>query len=663
LTTAGRDPWLRLTAALALLLPLLFLHRTFLHPATHLVAARPDAQPLDDPTTNATAMARAWARFDRGDFAARDDRIFAPSPNAIALGESYPLPSLIGWPFARLFASVPLGVNVPYLLALVLAPVALYAFYAGLAGPGPGAFLAAILVAWGPARMNTLGVLSLLTAGLVILAAACAVRFLRTGSPRDLALFAALLLAQAFSGLYPLAQGGLWCLVAVPLAAGRDAARPGRLAALAGAGLAALAPAALWHAPLFRLRNDFGVVADASTFEAHAADVLALFHGGIFGGPVRDLLEAAVPGFPLGAAAFFPTLSVLAALGAWALFRRRPAGAGVERSPFPWVLLAALFFLLALGPTVRLAGRPVGPGPLAFLSRLPVLSSVRGIHRYDQWFDVSLGAAAVLAYAALARRVRGRWLPLAACTVVALDAWPANVPSYRFPDATPAATVLGGLAPDAIVAYYPMGRPQAMQAWVDQVVHGRRVVNGWFTFEPLPHRWVAKAQGSVDGVVALAMLRDFGAEVVVVDPAQLDAARRAGLAALRAPDAGLRLRSVTRAGRLDLYWFVPRPPRVHSIASLERLVFRGGEARIESPPGSLVLFFGPPSIPVSVSSASASRPDELRLPPVQPSPFRVFLSKPVPAGGEVRYGRGGRLLGTSGEPASRLGAPANPDPA
>ena len=55
------DPWLRLTVALALLLPFLVLHRTFLRPTTHLVAARPNAWPLDDPTTNATAMARAWA--------------------------------------------------------------------------------------------------------------------------------------------------------------------------------------------------------------------------------------------------------------------------------------------------------------------------------------------------------------------------------------------------------------------------------------------------------------------------------------------------------------------------------------------------------------------------------------------------------------------------
>jgi hypothetical protein len=641
----GRDPWFRLTAALALLLPALFLHRTFLRPATHLVAARPDAFPLDDPTTNATAMARAWARFDKGEFAARDDRVFAPAPNAIALGECYPLPSLIGYPFARLFRSVPLGVNVPYFLALALAPVAFYAFYAELAGPGPGALLGAVLVAWGPGRMNTLGVLSPLTAGLIVLAAAYAVRFLRTGRPAYLGLFTGFLLAQAFSGLYPLAQGGLWCLAGVPLAAGRYAVRPGRLAALAAAGLVAIGPAALWHAPLFRLRDSFGVVTDPSTFEAHAADVLALFHGGLFGGPVRDLLEAAVPGFPLGAAAFFPTLSVVAALGAWTCLHRRPTGAGLERSPLPWVLLAVPFFLLALGPTLRLAGRPVGPGPLTFVSNLPVLSSVRGIHRYDQWFDVSLGAAAVLAFAAVARRVRGRWLLVAAGALVALDSWPADIPSYRFPDATPAARALRGLGPDAIVAHYPMGRNEATQAWVDQVAHGRRVVNGWFTFEPLPHRWVGSALGSVDGVVALAMLRDFGAEVVVVDPSRLDPTRRAGLVSLRAPDAALRLRAVSRAGGLDLYWFEPRSPHVLSVASLEGLAFRGREAVVEESLGSLILFFGPRSLDVEVISDVGTEPNRLLVPPVQPSVFRVHLEKPGRAGSEVRDARSGRIFG------------------
>lgn len=395
------------------------------------------------------------------------------------------------------------------------------------------------------------------------------------------------------------------------------------------------------------MADGFGVVTDGTTFEAHAADLLSVLHGGIFGGPVRDLLEAAVPGFPLGAAAFFPTLTVLAALVLWAVFSARDRYE-TARSPVPWVLAAAVFFLAALGPVVRAAGRPVGPGPYAAARHLPILKSLRGIHRFDQPYGIALGAAAALAFGLLRRRFPSRATSVAACALVALDSWPAEVPSYRFPDATPAAAaVRSALPPGAIVAHYPMGRDEATRAWVDQLAHGRRVVNGWFTFEPLPHRWAAKLQASVDGVVALAMLRDFGAEVVVVDPARLDPGRRAGLEALRAPDAALGLRARSRAGGLDLYWFDPRPPRVLSLSSLEGLVFEGREARVASTPGSLVLFFGPEKRDVEVVTSRGRGQDALRLPPVQPAPFRVSLERPVPPGGEVRDARTGRVIGTA----------------
>ena len=657
----GRDPWLRLAAAFALLLPLAVLHRTALRPATHLVAARPDARTLDDPTTNATAMARAWARFDAWDFAPHDNRVFAPAPNAIALGEYYPLPSLIGYPFARLFRSVPLGVNVPYYLAIASFSVALYALYARVAGPGLGALLATLLVTWGPSRMNSLGVLNTLASGLGLLALSAAADWQRSGRAGRLAVFAGLVLSQGLTSLYGTALSALFGLVAFPVLAGRSLLRLGRLAALAAVAAGAIAPAALYNAPYGRAAVEFGVETGRATFEAHAADLLSVLHGGIFGGPVRDRLEALVPGFPLGAAAFFPTLTVLAAIGAWSALGRRTRVEGAG-SPLVWLAVAAAFFVAALGPVVRVAGRPLCPGPFGLVMDLPILRSMRGIHRFDQPYDIALGAAAALAFAALRRRFPSRALTATACALVALDTWPADVPSFRFPDPGPAAAALRELGPDAIVAYYPMGRSQATQAWVDQLAHRRRVVNGWFTFEPLPHRWAARAQGSVDGVVGLAMLRDFGAEVVVVDPAQLDPARRAGLAALRAPDAGLRLLSVTHAGGLDLYRFFPRPPRVLGVGSLGDLVFRGAEACVDGPAGSLVLFFGPSSLPVEVSGSAGRWTEALRLPPVQPSPFRVRLSRPVPEGSTVTEAGSGRVLGTGAAPGAHPPV-ANPDPA
>lgn len=644
---AGRDPWLRLAAALAFLLPILVLHRTFFRPATHLVAARPDASPFDDPTTNATAMARAWARFDQGDYRAIDDRVFAPAPNAIALGEWYPLPSLIGYPFARLFRSVPLGVNVPYYLALVTFSIALYALYSRVAEPGLAALLAMLLVSWGPSRLNSLGVLNTLATGLGLLALSVALDWQRTGRQGRLAVFAGLVAAQGFTSLYGTALSALFGLLAFPLLARSDLRKVGRLLALGGAALLAIVPAALYHRANFESATTLGVATDRATFEAHAADLLSVFHGGIYGGPVRDVLESFVPGFPLGAAAFFPTVTVILAVVAWAFLAGRNRVVG-EKPVLPWLLVAVAFFVAALGPVIRFAGRPLMAGPYSLAIDLPVLGSLRGIHRFDQPFDIALGAAFALALTALRRRFAGRALPLAACALVALDSWPANIPSYRFPDATPAARVLRDLGPDAIVAHYPMGRTEATQAWVDQIEHRRRVVNGWFTFEPHPHSWIADTIGSVDGVVALAILRDFGAEVVVVDPSRLDPSRRAGLAALRAPDAALRLRAVSRAGGLDFYRFDPRPPHVLSVGSLEGLTFRGREAVVGEWPGSLVLFFGPRSFDVDVVTDAGTRSDRLLVPPVQPSPFRVLLQQAVPGGGRVRERGSGRIVGTAG---------------
>ena len=644
LSGTPRDPWLRVAAILAFLLPVLVLHRTFLRPATDLVAARPDAHVLDDPTTNATAMARAWARFDRGDFRPHDDRVFAPAPNAIALGEYYPLPSLVGYPFARLAGSVPLGVNVPYYLALVSFSVALYVLYARIAGPGLAALLATLLVSWGPSRLNSLGVLNTLATGLGLLALSAAFDWQRTGRPGRLAVFAGLVVAQGFTSLYGMTLTALFGLVAFPLLAGSDLRKVGRLLALVVAAFLAVLPAALYNRPYFDAATTLGVATDRATFEAHAADLLSLLHGGIYGGPVRNLLEGLVPGFPLGAAAFFPTVAVIAALGAYAAFVGRGRFA-VVKPPLPWLLVAVAFFVAALGPVIRLAGRPLAPGPYGLMIRLPVLRSLRGIHRFDQPFDIALGAAAALAFVALRRRFPGRALPVVACALVALDAWPADVPSFRFPAATPAATALGSLGADAIVAHYPMGRDEATQAWVDQLVHRRRVVNGWFTFSPLPHRWLEQTLRTADVVVALAALREFGARVVVVDPDRLDAARRAGLERIHPPDAALGLRSVTYAGRLWLFWLEPRAPAVLSLADVRGLVFRGRAALVRRAAGSLVLFFGPEELAVNLVSGGTTRPDRLVLPPVRPSPWSALLTLPVPSGGEVVDAGTGRLLG------------------
>lgn len=637
---------------LALVLPLIVLHRTYLHPATNLVAARADADPYDDPTTNATSMARAWARFDRGDFRPLDDRVFAPTPNAIALGEYYPLPCLLGYPFARLFHSVPLGHNVPYYLALVAVPVVLYALYAQIAGPGLGAALAAFLVAWGPGRMNTLGAINILTTAFTVLALLGAIRYFRFGRRRNLVLFAASLAVQAFSSLYGVVQGGIWAAGAFVILGGRGLIQRGslrRLFALALASVAALTPVVLYSLPYFRSFEELGVFTDRNTFEAHAADLLSLLHGGIFGGPVSGFLEHHVIGFTPGAAAFFPTLSIVAVLAAWAVFRRRfpvaaPVGIDPLASPVPWVFLAGFLFVLALGPTVRLAGRPVASGLYLLVMKLPVIGMVRGIHRFDQWFDFSLGAAAVLAFAKLRQRFPGRALPALACGLVLLDTWPADIPSYRFPSPTSAAEAFRSLPPDAIVAYLPWSRYSATRAFVDQVDHGRRVANGSLTFITPLHLWLGKALGGRPDT-SLALLRDLGVSAVAVDRAAVSPEVFAGFEALTAPNPILRIQTVEQRGEMRIFRLGAEPARRLGSGDLSGLVFHGRHAHIGPSSGALVFFIGPQWREVDVVLGRAGFRDRLYAPPALPPPYRVSLGKPAPPGSRIVDVRTGRLLG------------------
>ncbi len=444
----SRARWLAAVWIAAALVPLAVFHRTAVAPATRLVAALPSANPLDDPATNATAIARAWARWERGDLRIADDRVFAPVPDALASGEWLPLASIVGYPFHALTGTVPAGVNAAYFLAVFTFPVLLYAFYARLAGPGLVPAVAAFAVAYGPGRMNTLGVVAGLATGFALLAAMAACDFLRRGRGRDLALFGAALVVQGLFSLYGIALGLVFAVPAVLIVAGKEAFRLRRAAALAGTGLAAFLILAVPYGPYFRIGESLGVVPGVRTFEAHAADLLSLLHGGIFGGPVRNALERLVPGFPLGAAAFFPTLAFTFAIGLWAA-RGRSA-----RSPIPWLGLAAVLFVCSLGPTIHVAGRPVGPGPYRLLTGLPILSSLRGIHRFDQWFDVALGAAAVLSLAAVAGHARTAAFRAAFTGLALLDLWPADIPATAFP------------APSAYVE--PAGRAPARRV-------GRRV--------------------------------------------------------------------------------------------------------------------------------------------------------------------------------------------
>jgi hypothetical protein len=174
--------------------------------------------------------------------------------------------------------------------------------------------------------------------------------------------------------------------------------RPGGLAALAV--IAALSALPLLAAMLPDLRAEGDFFGSGGGF----ADIFSADLAGF----VRPTQLHPLLGAAARAAAFphdkgqhiypgFATLA-LALVGAWRGQRRREMRF--------WALAALAFFLLALGPTLRIAGHDTGlPGPFALLARLPFFNGNRYPSRFSVMLMLSL---AVLAAEGLALLVGHR---------------------------------------------------------------------------------------------------------------------------------------------------------------------------------------------------------------------------------------------------------------
>jgi len=651
-----RRLFLALLALVSLLGPLLVFREAARDPLGKVPCGRPAPnERLGDPVIVLSVMGRQWARWDAGDLSRRDDRVFAPYPDTWPLGEPFLLPSLVGYPFARLSGSPALGYVVPYLLAAAAACFVAGLLLSDLAGAGWAALAGALLYAWCPGRLNNFGVLGTVWGGFVLLVLLFALRFLRSGRPRDAAAASAALLVVGLGSPYPLAMGS----VAIGVVATASARSARRLAALALSLGAALAVLGAVYAPYLRLARDFDAPVGRTSIEAHAADLLSLLHTGVFAGPLRDLLDALVPGFPEGASALFPTLTALAVFGLGAALLPRRARTGrtgrhAARSLAPWLLLAAASFLFALGPTVRLAGRALGPGPYALLAGLPGFSGMRGIHRWDQWFGLGLVVAATLVLGRLLRALpppRAVLLLTGVAPLLALDLWTRPVPAQAVPPPSPFDAMLRTLPDDAIVAVWPFRRDTSERAWAEQLRHGRRVVNGFQTYPPPIHAWLSAFLDGKPFEAALVSYGELGAGAVEVD---LDAAprdERERVRALVAAGALPGVRSVAASSSRLLLLIEPKAPILVDPRSLGGLAFDGRSAVVARAPGRLLFRLGSGRVDVEVESDGVRRRDVLELPVVGSGEIVATLSRPLPAGGVVRARQDGREIGRAGPAA------------
>lgn len=174
-------------------------------------------------------------------------------------------------------------------------------------------------------------------------------------------------------------------------------------------------------------------------FSADLLDlVLPVANHPLWGEPLRrvqQLLHRGHPGFELGQSY---AVLVLAVLGARAAWRKRT-------DLWHWTLLTAFCGLLALGPTLHLAGWRTGvPLPFRVLGWLPLFDQARMPFRFAALFQLGTVVLAAQGAADLWRtsRLRVRW----ACgllALVAFETWNAPLPLHPVHVPTPYAHLAG----------------------------------------------------------------------------------------------------------------------------------------------------------------------------------------------------------------------------
>ncbi|MHB1045967.1 MAG: hypothetical protein ACYC4P_08125 [Thermoanaerobaculia bacterium] len=656
-----RRTFLALLAFASLLGPLLVFRETVRDPLEKIPCGRPvPNEQLGDPVIILSVMGRQWARWDAGDFSRRDDRVFAPYPDTWPLGEPFILPSILGYPPARLADSPALGYNVPFFLAVAVACFAGGLLLADLAGAGWPALLGALLYAWCPGRLNNFGVLGTMWAGFVALVLLFALRYLRAGRLRDGVASSTALLVVGLGSPYPLAMGTVVLSIVATVSA-RRVCRLGVIGAGAGGALVALA---FVYAPYFRLARDFDAPVGLRSIEAHAADLLSILHTGVFAGPLRDLLDALLPIFPEGASALFPTLTALFVLSVGTiLLRRHPralrrprSARHAARSLVPWLLLAGVSWVFALGPTIRLAGRPVATGPYALLAGLPGFSGMRGIHRWDQWFGLGIIVAATLVLGRILRALparRGRLLLAVVVPLLALDVWTRPVPAQPVPPPSPFDAEIRSLPRDAIVAVWPFERGTSERSWAEQLSHRRRVLNGFQTFPPPIHLWLDSFLSDKPFEAAFAAYSELGVSAIEIDLAAAPPGSGERLGTLLASGAlpGVRAAKASRSRLLLL--LEPKEPLLVDPRTILGLRFEGDSAVAARAEGRLFFRLGSERVEVVVETPSGTVRDVLRIPVVGAGELTARLSRSLPPGSVVRAADDGREVGRAVPPPPR----------
>jgi hypothetical protein len=272
----------------------------------------------------------------------------------------------------------------------------------------------------------------------------------------------------------------------------------------------AVAMAALWLlwalalspvlAPMVREARQYDfMVPDVDDARRYSADLLAFvmpqqFHplwGRLVAARVQGLFRATVSEHQVFAGF---TVLALALIGGWSSgrtasqpgARQRLQRQGLQRGVWPWVAL--VFFVLALGPVLHVAGQPLRlpggseiPLPYAALVRLvPFMNIGRSVSRYDAMLMLALGVLAALGINWLVARFRrGRVMAVAATALILFEFLPVPYPLSSSDAPAWYATLAQDSRPGSVLNL-PMNwdRPNYL---LHQTVHGKPLVAGYIS--------------------------------------------------------------------------------------------------------------------------------------------------------------------------------------
>jgi hypothetical protein len=401
------------------------------------------------------------------------DALYFPSGISLARHTLSPLNSLVG---TLLAGSV--GPHDAFRLLLLvhfaLSGWFFYLFARRMTGNAAGAVIAGLLWAHNPYHAYYMGQMNVSTLEFLPLAGFFMVGAWRDGSWRNVlgvAVSAGLIAAtSSYYLVYAALLGGLvlvggrWSFPDTPWLTGA------RRLMLAGIAAGAVVAAVSW--PLLSAMLEQAPAANVAASSAEAGRLVLRSN---------DLLGFSWVGPPERLVVSWPTMFSYSAL------LLLVAGWGALRAYKAWLIAVGVFFLLGLGPVLKIGGRETDIAlPYAVLADLPIFAMLRKPDRFfvlmEMFFALLVAAAWANVSARVASpRVRGLLWTLVVAGVSA-EFCLAPVETYRLPESPVLEVLARSTETRSLIDLPPFGgSPLDARTNHDQTIHGKKIPGGYVT--------------------------------------------------------------------------------------------------------------------------------------------------------------------------------------